>query len=158
MATITATDSSSLQFSVNGASSTILKNHAQTFVLGPEEYRIIEKGFLIKDFELWTGYALLASARKETFSYAGGTWKLRCSPRRREIEYSLYQGKNLVGSIRSTTRPWESFLQFFLYGINMDFREIDIDLPEEFPAVVQVFLTWVACYRWTNVDGATSGE
>jgi hypothetical protein len=155
MATIAATgDSSSLQLSVNGAPGRVLKDRAQTFALGPEEFRITKQGFFVQDLELWTGDALLASARKGTFSYAGGEWKLKCTKKWSEIKYSVYQGRNLVGSIRST-RGWVSRL----FGVpNMDFREIDIDLPEEFPAVVQVFLTWVACYRWTNVDGAPSGD
>jgi hypothetical protein len=155
MATITATgDSSSLQLSVNGAAATVLKNRAQTFVLGPEEFRITKQGFFVQDLELWTGDALLASARKGTFSYAGGEWKLKCTKVWSEIEYGLYQGKNLVGSIRST-RSWLSRL-FGLPGL--DFRELDIDLPKEFPAVAQVFLTWVTCYRWNYVDGASSGD
>ena len=155
MATITATgDSSSLQLSVNGAPGTVLKNRAQTFALGPEEFRITKQGFFVQDLELWTGDALLASARKETFSYAGSEWKLKCTKCWSEIEYSLYQGKNSVGCIRSNRR-WLSRL-FGLPGL--DFREIDIDLPEEFPVVVQVFITWVACYLWTNIDGVSSGD
>ena len=145
-------DASSIQLSVNGASCTILKNCTHTFLLGAEQFRITTEGFFIPDLQLWAGDTLLASARKETFSYAGGVWKFKNTKSWSEIEYSLFQNKDRVGTIRSTRRALS-----VLFGLSgLDFREIVIDLPEEFPGAVLVFLTWVACYRWTRIDGVSS--
>ncbi|MFY9984429.1 MAG: hypothetical protein WAK31_06695 [Chthoniobacterales bacterium] len=79
---------------------------------------------------------------------------MKCTKSRSEIEFRLYQGKNVVGFIRST-RHWQSLL---VAAPGLDFTQMVIDLPEEFPIVVQLFLTWVACYRWTNIAGASSGD
>lgn len=155
MATIAATgDRSSLQLSLVNAQDPVLKNRAQTFVFGDKEFRIVKEGFFIHDLQLWEGYTLLASQRRGIFSYASGEWRLKCTTRWSEIEYSLYQGKNAVGFIRST-RHW---LGLLVSAPGLDFRQMVIDLPDEFPIVVQLFLTWVACYLWTNIDGTGSGD
>ena len=147
-------DRSSLTFSAKGASGTVLKNRAQTFRFGPEEFRIATEGFFIKDLQLWSGWDLLATARRGTFGYAGGLWKLKCARRWTEVEYRLFQNKDLVGWIRSP-RSWHSIL----LGVTLrDFEQVVIDLPDELPGVVKLFLAWTACYLWTQIDGVSSGD
>jgi hypothetical protein len=135
-----------LDLTTNGTPLTTLEEGKMTFDLGEKTFTITRKGFFGPTTELWLDKTLVASAKQAVLvnthavTHAGHGWQLKAIDMMAK-KFGLWRGEEQVGSI--------------LPGQLGSQVEAVVDLPDELPVEVHVFLMWIVLWKWIN-DAATT--
>jgi len=136
-----------LDLTVNETPLTTLVEDKMAFELGGKTFTITRKGFFGPVTELWLDKTLVASAKQAVLvnSYAvtqaGYAWQFKAI-NLMGTKFGLFREEQQVGTISRVK-------------IGLDVDSI-IDLPDELPTEVQVFLMWIVLWKW--ISDATSSS
>jgi hypothetical protein len=129
-----------LQLSSDGAVIAVLDHAKLGFTLKGEAYTVRRAGVLAPVYELLHDNQPLVSARQAPFvnrytvTRGGRVWTLKAEELLAK-RFGLFDGDVRVGGITPSSR--------FNYT-----SDITIDLPDEMPLEVQVFLVWLLLWKW----------
>jgi hypothetical protein len=135
-----------LDLMVNETPLTTLVDGKMSFELGGRTFTITRKGFFGPVTELWLDKTLVASAKQAVLvnshavTHGGHAWQLKAI-NLLATKFGLLRGEEQVGNISPV----------HLGGS----VEAIVDLPDELPAEVQVFLMWIVLWKWIS-DATTS--
>jgi hypothetical protein len=136
-----------LDLTANETPLTTLVDGKMSFELGGRTFTVTRKGFFGPVTELWLDKTLVASAKQAVLvnSYAmteaGHEWQFKAI-NLTGTKFGLFREEKQVGSI--------SRVQL---GLNVDSI---IDLPDELPTEVQVFLMWIVLWKWSGDANSSS--
>src|SRR5271157_4265121 len=114
-----------------------------TIDLGERSFSVNRKGVLGPEFELKSGEKIIASASQKPFfnqyklEHDGKEWRFKALGLL-ALKFGLFRGDTQIGTI--ATR-WVNRL-----------KDIRVDLPDELPSEVQVFLLLLLVRHWSDTN------
>ncbi|HKM62178.1 MAG TPA: hypothetical protein VJY39_06780 [Acidisphaera sp.] len=121
----------------------VLDHRKLSYTLNGKDYNVRRRGILSLVYELWRGDEMLACAQRGglrerfTVTSAGKEWALD----KEGIvghRYGLFAGDQRVGEIKWAGRAFH--------------MDVVADLPNDMPLETQVFLTWLALWRFGDTS------